>query len=55
MGTLSLRCKSDVGPSDTERMPNAELAGIIQELEELASEPNCDAYLLYLYHLSYQN
>jgi hypothetical protein len=37
------------GPSDAERKPNEEVAGIIQELEELASDPSSDAFILFLY------
>lgn len=40
---------SDSGPSDAKRPPNKELYGIIQELEDLASEDNVDAFILYLY------
>ena len=33
-------------------MPNKEIPGIIQELEDLATEQSCDAFILYLYILS---
>ena len=39
------------GPSDAERMPNQEIPGIIQELEDLATDETSDAFILYLYLL----
>ena len=49
--TLAFDSLLFIGPSDAERMPNKEIPGIIQELEDLASELNCDAFILYLYPL----
>lgn len=40
-----------IGPLDTERMPNKEVDGIIQELEDLAQDSS-DAFILYLYPLT---
>jgi|SRR5271156_1400726 len=38
-----------LGPPDNEKVQNEEIAGIIQELEDLASSQSSDAFLLYLY------
>jgi Anaphase promoting complex subunit 8 / Cdc23 len=40
---------SNSGPTDTERTPNKEVGGIIQELEDLATDQSSDAFILYLY------
>jgi hypothetical protein len=37
------------GPTDTERIPNKEVSGIIQELENIAEAQPSDAFILYLY------
>jgi len=38
-----------LGPPESEKAQNEELAGIIQELEDLASSQSSDAFLCYLY------
>jgi hypothetical protein len=39
---------TNLGPTDSEHSLNKEIPGIIQELEDLASEGHSDAFLLYL-------
>ena len=47
LGVFDSNC-ANLGPSDVERKPNRELGSIIHELETIASDQSCDAFLLYL-------
>lgn len=50
---LRLEIILNVGPSDGERISNKEIPGVIQELEDLATDQASDAFTLYLYPLPY--